>query len=557
MPDLSFADYPLIQSVVPMVHKKANAVYNRVSQSDRGWIDPEDVLQEGLIAAFLAQQPGAWKPDGGAKFSTYAWRGINQRLHRKFSGYLDTQSRTAEGVIEIDKIDSDTGISIDLPDPDAITDSSVSECDFVMLCSRLSGRAATLLIRELIVSERPFCQHHISVQNSLTEIRKVISELGLAYSDLYALVSNRESKISVLKKLSTDGNIEVSTMEAKLLQCIECDLRFSLKDLQAGKYIAETSTCMKCYEKLAALPVTVSCFGREKREYVGSDGVKKVIEGYSAADTECTVHCQDRTVCKNFIKKEIKAVSEEEFEEIEVEDDGGYGDDLDIDAIADEVAGEVEQPKAAKKDKVKAKPEAKKTAKKVAKPVKAVAPAKKVEAKAEPKKAAKKVELVKKEKAKEPVAAKKAKKVEPITTKSKKAVEPAAKSGKVAPIAKKAAKPAKTSPTRAIKGDPDVVPEKYKDQLGARYPHKAGSMMRAAFMYCLKGIKTAELKKKVEEIEHDWNLVYRVLLRNESATHYWQLLDDGGFLRLMDVRPKTAKEADAYRTKHRGASKAA
>lgn len=532
MSNTQFTDHPLIQSVVPMVFKKSNAIYNnRISSADRRWIDPEDVIQEGLLAAFLAQGPGAWSETGGAKFSTYAFRRIDMEHRRRILEKQGRASRKLDNVVELDRPDPETGTTLDVADIKAHADTSVIECDFIELCSRVSGEAATMLIRGLLCDDF-ICEHHSRAKLLLAEIREALADTGLTRWHLSQLANNKESKISILWKLSTDANIEVSAMEAKVLQCIECDRKFNLQDVRDENFFVDTSTCKKCYLKLAALPATVSCFGKEKLVYESKSklGGTKVIEGFSANDVECTLHCQDRVVCRQFIQE--KTMSDEELL-----------DDLDFDEIAEEAVQEVVEaaaPKAAKAKKPKA--DAAKPAKKkpAAEPV-AKKPVKGADKKAAPVKAVKKTAVKKEEPKKKAV-------VTPISKGAKK-IEKPAKSEK--PVKAKAKKVA-----AAPKGDSEVVPEKYRDQVGDRWPHKAGSMMRAAFQYCLKGIKKDKLKEETEAINHDFALVYRVLQKNQSPTHYWRLVDENNFLRLYDVRPKTAKEAEQYRAQRRSKSAA-
>lgn len=520
-----FTDHPLIQSVVPMVYKKSNAVYNkRISRADRRWIDPEDVIQEGLLAAFLAQEPGAWSETGGAKFSTYAFKRIDMEHRRRITEKQARASRKLDTIVELDRQDPETNITLDVADTKAHADTSVIECDFIELCSRVSGEAVIMLIRGLLCDDF-ICEHHVRAKTLLAEIREALSDTGLTRGSLSQLASNKESKVSILWKLSTDANIEVSAMEARILQCIECDSKFNLQDVRNENFFVDTSTCRKCYLKLAALPATVSCFGKVKRVYEskGKPGVTKVIEGFSANDTECAVHCQDRAVCKKFIQENKKVVSEEAVD--------AALDDLDLDEIEQEVSESVEA----------AAPKAKKSKAEAAKPVKKKKPAA-VEpvAKKSAKVVGKKVAPVK--------AAKNAEKPVKAVAKKKATVTPISKGSKKV---EKPIKVAKAKKEPVLKADSEPVPDKYKEQVGERWPHKAGSMMRAAFQLSLKGIKKSELQKQVEAINHDFALVYRVLQKNQSATHSWRLVDENNFLRLYDVRPKTAKEAEQYRAQRR------
>ncbi len=81
----------------------------------------------------------------------------------------------------------------------------------------------------------------------------------------------------------------------QLLQCIDCNGRFSILDVMAGKYVVETGICASCYRLRQKHPDT--CFGKKTKG-------RKL--GYDETEIECQEFCADRHVCKKFVEKVSK-----------------------------------------------------------------------------------------------------------------------------------------------------------------------------------------------------------------------------------------------------------
>jgi len=81
--------------------------------------------------------------------------------------------------------------------------------------------------------------------------------------------------------------------DKKLLWCLLCSQKFSVEDVQAGKYVIETGICMGCYKDLQKSITT--CFGKT------TTGKRW---GYDEETVECSRFCPDKEVCRSFVKAE-------------------------------------------------------------------------------------------------------------------------------------------------------------------------------------------------------------------------------------------------------------
>jgi hypothetical protein len=71
---------------------------------------------------------------------------------------------------------------------------------------------------------------------------------------------------------------------AKLLECVECKAKFSLKALKTLKFFVSTLVCLACYKRAAKDQTT--CFGKE----------------YDKHSPVCTQICPDSKVCRHFVR---------------------------------------------------------------------------------------------------------------------------------------------------------------------------------------------------------------------------------------------------------------
>lgn len=99
----------------------------------------------------------------------------------------------------------------------------------------------------------------------------------------------------------------MGVMEQKeLLWCLVCNEKFSIEDVSAGRYEAETGICTSCYKRMARDEKT--CFGEETSD---------ARYGYDEKTFECRDFCPDRRICKAFVqgwkrKSDVGGVPEEE-----------------------------------------------------------------------------------------------------------------------------------------------------------------------------------------------------------------------------------------------------
>lgn len=81
----------------------------------------------------------------------------------------------------------------------------------------------------------------------------------------------------------------------KILECVLCIQRYSLSDVESGRYHLETLVCSPCYASMQAASFSVSCFGKPSE-------VGKKEKGYVAEDQECQSLCPDRKVCRKLFE---------------------------------------------------------------------------------------------------------------------------------------------------------------------------------------------------------------------------------------------------------------
>ena len=84
----------------------------------------------------------------------------------------------------------------------------------------------------------------------------------------------------------------------KILECLLCFERYSVKQILAGEYQLETMICSYCYAKMQQAPYEKSCFGKPSQMI---NGVKKHL-GYNPLAPECRERCPDRNVCRRIMQ---------------------------------------------------------------------------------------------------------------------------------------------------------------------------------------------------------------------------------------------------------------
>lgn len=363
---------PRVDTCVPMIVQQARRVYQGMDACNKRWMDEEDVIQEGALAALKADR--TFVADGIShgqsyqiKFSSYCYKVLFTNLHDTFiKGYKATKRVTDMKEIDAPIKDSET---------DRIRDSIFGESHednqhyeqaqlFVRVCQLVRGPAAELLI-SVMIGGSPIGMRAIGTVRALTLLRKAVALLGVTYEDFHGFVKNVSARKIALTMLA--GGVTMVPgldIDARVLECIECRGQFSLRDVRSGKFVADTLTCSNCYKQMAEAPAEISCFGKPKTDKH---------EGYSEKDIECRLLCMDRNACKQHLTSgKENAMSENEVVETDELEDA---DDLIGDTFDDEPVKPVKKVNKAKSaSKPAKKAEAKKPSKKEAKPAKKAKP---------------------------------------------------------------------------------------------------------------------------------------------------------------------------------------
>lgn len=357
---------PDIDSCGGLIVQQTARTYNSIQAHNKRWLDPEDILQEGLIAALSASK--SYRRGKGAKFSTYLYTGLKHHLAR-YRTSLSMEKRSLAGIVELDApLSSDSDTTMELAGSVGIDSQEEINCikSFVSLCRAVSSPAIEVLVRGFLFSDP-----RKATPQLVAEISGAAQKLGVCLSDFQLLTGRGQGageniRKKLLTAVVTEVRIHMGTEESiRCLECTECAGEFSIAAVREGRFIVSTMTCRTCYRKMQAAPSSVSCFGKRKRP--GKDG-------FSKAETECRLHCPDRKVCKQQIK-ELKKMG------------GNKNGSTDIDDVNFDDVEEKSKTATAKADKpAKKKPakaDATKTKKKADKPAKAAKPAKAKKAKAE------------------------------------------------------------------------------------------------------------------------------------------------------------------------------
>lgn len=81
-----------------------------------------------------------------------------------------------------------------------------------------------------------------------------------------------------------------------LVECTLCYSKFTLADIEAGKYFVSTNVCAGCYRKAVHSPYSVTCFGKPTT----SKGY-----GFNPKALACKRLCPDRAICEGVVLKKI------------------------------------------------------------------------------------------------------------------------------------------------------------------------------------------------------------------------------------------------------------
>src|ERR1017187_2469460 len=289
----SFELSPQIRSCENLIRKKAYAAYRRLPTSHKRWIDPEDLVSEGMVAAL---QTKGFVEGVGRKFSTYLYYSLDWHFDRYYFSPLNQSKRSAP-LIELDApLSNSEGEAqfYQLVGSDGRVDTILAEpvVSFMELCRSVSAKAVVILAKGLLCGNWSGHENQSAV---LAEIATVANRQRIGIDTLRTLFMEEKSREMALTQLGGFVTIGMGKeMDARILECITCSGKFSLLDIGSGRYVVETLTCRTCHRQMQAAPSEQSCFGKFKTPEH---------EGYSESDVECRLHCRDRKICRRFIEK--------------------------------------------------------------------------------------------------------------------------------------------------------------------------------------------------------------------------------------------------------------
>lgn len=306
-----------IDSCGGMIVKQAAVTYHtRISAHHRRWVDPEDIVQDGLVAA-LETERHKFKKGHGTKFSTFLYRRLNWQMSRIADG-LRRQKRSLPGLVELDAPvpGSEDDKPVEIADGQALHSDKIN-CiqSFITLCRSVSQPAIVVLIRGFLFADSRPATPEICV-----EIGQVAARLGIGINDLsmlrHAIAGHDDTfRKKLLTLISKEVMMVTGTEELiRCLECTECGGKFSIAAIRDGRFFVSSMCCRHCHKKMQKAPVTESCFGKPKTS-------KR--EGFSESDVECRLLCQDKEACRQFSRsgkmsdKKTKGVDDVDFSKVE------------------------------------------------------------------------------------------------------------------------------------------------------------------------------------------------------------------------------------------------
>jgi Sigma-70 region 2 len=363
---------PAIDSCAGMIAGQALKAYGIIAPEQKRWLDLEDLQQEGMLAALLAER--SFVTGRGTKYSTWLFPALRNQMSRVISPLVQRKRDIAPGhLLELDApLETKEGsLGLELPAPtETGPESCLAEKAIVRMCTHLGGQAMALVVGGLLTGH--LCRgHHRQAwfADVFPEIRSAARLEGVGVEDVATVLRDDFRRKKVLTSLANSDTIGLDTdIDIRVLECVECAGQFPLSALRDGRFVVETSTCRRCYKALQKSSPAKSCFGKFK---------SPTTEGYSEADAECRLHCRDRRVCRQYASKprERTTIMVDELEDNEITE----LEDADFEGVDQETE---EKPKAKPAKKAEKAPKPAKAAKpaKADKPVKAKAPAKEEDA---------------------------------------------------------------------------------------------------------------------------------------------------------------------------------
>jgi hypothetical protein len=296
---------PQIDACSGLIFQKATQTYSQITQEHRRWIDLEDLLQEGLLAALKAQS--SYETGKDTKFSTYLYTGLHFHNTGRCKDRLRQAKRASAGLVELDAPvdDEEGGLTPSLASQEQGQEVACGTIQaFLGLCRSLSPGAAAYLIRGLLGGvEVRMGRHQRSESRYQGEIALAVRKHRVRVDELRLLTKSEEIRKMVLHRLAEAGSIQLNpdVLMAEVLECIRCRKLFSLDAVQKGRYVVSTMTCSRCYHVMQRLPLSESCFGKSPAE-----------GGPTETDRTCQLHCRDRAICREFVSGARKDMAKKE-----------------------------------------------------------------------------------------------------------------------------------------------------------------------------------------------------------------------------------------------------
>jgi DNA-directed RNA polymerase specialized sigma24 family protein len=305
------------------------ANYRVISAEHRRWIDPEDILQEALVAATMDVEP-KYDKSGGASFPTYLYTGLVNRLSH-VRAPLRRVKRAATAMVELDApVGEDGDQEFQLPSDE--TEPGTLQVEgavkgFLALCRLLKPATLRGLVTQLLCGQevRGIAGRLGSTEPSaVDEIRAAIKKVGLELSDLELIVQHTETRKKCLTRVGGLVSIVSGEADGPVLECSVCHGRSMISSITSKQFPfnVETMTCSSCYKKLSKS--RKSCFGKK----------------FLATAVECKLHCPDKKVCGAVVqtKERKRKMKDEELDTETVENETEDEDFSTIDESAVETA---------------------------------------------------------------------------------------------------------------------------------------------------------------------------------------------------------------------------
>ncbi len=264
-----------IDSCAGLIRERAESTYNRIRETDRRWIDRDDLIQDNLVSAIKTEQDHCKKRGRRSqKFSTHLYNRIMWD-----SGHLilalSRQMRRASSLLELDAPLPDEETGYVLPDTtaheelvaSAAVDDRVGAFKKLVVAVQTSTaykreqfRAIEHLVRVMLFQRKgpEFGELDQEIQQTLVNAAK---KSAISYSDIQGCGEDEGSRKKLLQWAAAAVIMEPGAEnKLRFLECVKCRGGFTLTDVREKRYFLEPGMCRTCYGRMQANPQT--CFGK-------------------------------------------------------------------------------------------------------------------------------------------------------------------------------------------------------------------------------------------------------------------------------------------------------